>query len=163
MDSTIKQVFDHDVDAMLAKVTDPDFLRRRAEMAGEKNIAVTVDRPTGQLVIRIERDVDRNLPGFMKKVFSPTNHLVDVQHWNTSGATKFADWTVEIVGQKRVALKGRLSLAPADGGRCEYTEAFTATVSIPLIGKQVEKYVIGETEGTMRKQLEFTRADFAPR
>ncbi len=69
---------------------------------------------------------------------------------------KTSDWTVEVAGQKRLAIRGRLSLAPGGAGGCDYTEAFGVTVSIPLIGGRVEKYVLGETESSIRQQLAFT-------
>jgi hypothetical protein len=34
-------------------------------------------------------------------------------------------------------------------------------VAIPLIGKQVAKYVLGETEATIRRQIAFARAALA--
>ena len=158
MEATVKHHFDRDLDTVFARVTDPDFLRRRAEAQGEKNIVVKVDREA-QLVIRIERDVERNLPSFMKKVFSPTNHIIDLQRWTTTGADRWAEWTVEIQEQKRVHLKGRLTLSAAPGGGCDYNETFTAEVNMPLIGGRVAKYVLGETEAAIRRQLEFMKTD----
>jgi hypothetical protein len=163
MDSTVRQHFDRSVDEVFALVTDPGFLERRAQAVGEKNVIVRIDRAGARMTIRIERDLERNLPGFMKKVFSPTNHLVDVQTWDTSGVVKTSDWTVELAGQKRVAIRGRLSLAPGGAGGCDYTEAFGVTVSIPLIGGRVEKYVLGETESSIRQQLVFTGKELAAR
>jgi hypothetical protein len=151
------------VDDVFALVTDPGFLERRAQAMGEKNAVIRIDRDGVRMTIRIERDMERNLPGFMKKVFSPTNHLVDVQVWDTASAVKTSDWTVELAGQKRVAIRGRLSLAPGSAGGCDYTEAFGVTVSIPLIGGRVEKYVLGETESSIRQQLVFTGKELAAR
>ncbi len=37
------------------------------------------------------------------------------------------------------------------------------TVSIPLIGGRVEKYVLGETESSIRQQLVFTGKELAAR
>lgn len=159
MDATVRQHYDRSVDEMLTLVTDPDFLKRRAEAVGEKNVVIRIDRDGPRMTIRIERDLERNLPGFMKKVFNPTNHLIDIQVWDTSGDVKTSDWTVELAGQKRVAIRGRLSLAPGSAGGCDYTEAFGVTVNIPLIGGKVEKYVLGETESSIRQQLAFTGAE----
>lgn len=163
MNGTVRHRYDRSVDDVFRLVTDLDFLKRRAEAAGEKNVVVRVDRDGSRMVIRIERDLERKMPGFMKKVFSPTNHLVDVQVWDTASAVKTSDWTVELAGQKRVAIRGRLSLAPGSAGGCDYTEAFGVTVSIPLIGGRVEKYVLGETESSIRQQLVFTGKELAAR
>jgi hypothetical protein len=158
MDGSVRAHLARTVDQVFALVSDPEFLRRRAEAAGEKNIVIQVNREGTLLKLRIERDLERNLPAFMKKMFSPTNHLVDVQTWQTAGDVKTSDWSVEISGQKRIDLRGRLSLAPAAGGGCDYVEMFSATVAIPLVGGRVEKYVLGETETSTRQQIEFLRA-----
>ena len=158
---TVREHFDQDVATLFALVTDPDFLRRRTEAVGEKNVVVHVDRDGGRLAIRIERDVERSLPSFMKKVFSPTHHLVDQQSWDTGGPAKVSTWTVQIQGQARVQLGGRLTLAPGASGGCDYTEVFTATVAVPLLGKQVARYILGETEATIRRQIAFARTALA--
>jgi hypothetical protein len=161
VEATVREHFDQDVATLFALVTDPDFLRRRTEAAGEKNVVVHVDRAGGGLAIRIERDVERSLPSFMKKVFAPTHHLTDQQRWDVAGPAKVSTWTVAIQGQARVQLGGTLTLAAGASGGCDYTETFTATVAIPLIGKQVAKYVLGETEATIRRQIAFARAALA--
>lgn len=157
VETTVRAHFEQDVATLYALLTDADFLKRRTEAEGEKNVVIHVDRDGGQLAIRIERDVERNLPAIMKKVFAPTHHLVDVQGWDTGGATKASTWTVQIQGQSRIQLGGKLTLAPGATGGCDYTEVFSATVSIPLIGKQVAKYLLGETETTIRRQIAFAR------
>lgn len=155
-ETTVRHHFSADVERMFALVTDPDFLRRRAEALGEKEIAVTVDRASGQLAIEIKREVEQNMPSFMKKLFAPRQTLIDHQTWKSEGGAHISDWTVQVGDGKRIQLRGRLTLAPAAGGGCDYTEAFTATASIPLIGGRIEKYVLGETEASIRKQIEFT-------
>jgi Protein of unknown function (DUF2505) len=163
MDGNVRHRFDRSVEEVYALLTDPEFLKRRAESAGEKNAAVRVDSDGGRMTIRLERDVERNLPGFMKKFFHPTSHLVDVQTWDAAGEVKNSDWTVEVSGQRRVQIRGRLSLAPATGGGCDYTETFSVTVAIPLVGGRIEKYVLGETESSIRQQLDFAGKELAVR
>ncbi|HTE52289.1 MAG TPA: DUF2505 family protein [Kofleriaceae bacterium] len=161
MDGIVRAHFEHPVERVFGLVTDPAYLRRRAEAARERNVMVSADRDGTRLSIRIERDLERDMPGFMKRIFNPVNHMVDVQTWETAGEVKTSDWKVEIVGQKRIDLRGRLSLAPASDGGCDYSEAFTVAVAIPLVGGRVEKYVAGETEGSMREQIAFLRAELA--
>jgi hypothetical protein len=158
-ESTVRHHFEQDVERMFTLVTDPDFLRRRAEALGEKDIAVEVDRASGPLKIQITREVEQNLPSFMKKIFSGRSRLIDRQTWSQEGGAHISDWTVQLGDGKRIQLRGRLTLAPAAGGGCDYTEAFSASASVPLIGGRIEKYVLGETEASIRKQIEFTRKD----
>jgi hypothetical protein len=158
-ESTLRHHFDADVERMFALVTDPDFLRRRAEALGEKDVQIEVDRGDGQLKIQISREVEQSLPSFMKKLFSGRQRLVDRQAWGRDGAAHFSDWTVQLGEGKRIQLRGRLTLAPGAAGGCDYVEAFSATASIPLVGGRVEKFVVGETEASIRKQIEFTRGE----
>jgi hypothetical protein len=160
MEGIVRAHFDHPVDRIFAVLTDPEFLRRRHEVDREKNVVIEVDHADG-LVIRVQHDVERAMPGFMKKVFNPVNHLMDVQRWNLRGPVKTSDWTVEIRGQKRIELRGHLSLTAAAQGGCDYAEAFTVTVAIPLIGGRVEKYILGETETLIRSRVEFLRTELA--
>lgn len=160
MEGIVRAHLSHPVDRALAVLTDPDYLRRRHEADREKNIVIEVDHAEG-LVIHIQHDVERSMPGFMKKVFSPVNHLMDVQRWNLRGPEKTCDWTVEIGGQKRIDLRGRVSLTAAAQGGCDYAETFAVTVAIPLIGGRVEKYILGETETLIRARVEFLRTELA--
>lgn len=158
-ESTVRHHFAADVERMFALVTDPDFLRRRAEALGEKEVQVAVDREGGRLKIQITREVEQSLPSFMKKLFSGRQRLIDRQSWDRDGAAHHSDWTVQIGEGKRLQLRGRLTLAPGAAGGCDYVEAFSVSASIPLVGGRVEKFVLGETEASIRKQIEFMQGE----
>jgi hypothetical protein len=158
-ESTVRAHFAEDIERMFALVTDPDFLRRRAEALGEKEIDIAVDREGGQLKIQITREVEQSLPSFMKKLFSGRQRLVDRQAWASEGGAHVSDWTVQLGDSKRLQLRGRLTLAPGAGGGCDYIESFSASASIPLVAGRVEKFVLGETEASIRKQIDFTRKE----
>jgi len=158
-ESTVRHHFEQNNERMFALVTDPDFLRRRAEALGEKEIDIAVDREGGQLKIRITREVEQSMPSFMKKLFSGRQRLIDRQSWSSEGGAHISDWTVQLGEGKRVQLRGRLTLAPCAGDGCDYTESFSASASIPLIAGRVEKFVLSETESSIRKQIDFTRKE----
>lgn len=160
-ESTVRHHFAEDVERIFALVTDPDFLKRRAEALGEKDVVIAVDREGGQLTIQITREVEQNMPSFMKKLFSGRQRLVDRQTWSDQGGARISEWTVQLGDGKRIQLRGRLTLAPGAAGGCDYTEAFSASASIPLIGGRVEKFVLGQTESSIRKQIDFTRQELA--
>jgi hypothetical protein len=158
-ESTIRHHFAEDVERMFSLVTDPDFLRRRAEALGEKDIQIEVDRAGGQLTIQMTREVEQTLPSFMKKLFSGRQRLVDRQVWSHEAGAHISDWTVQLGEGKRIQLRGRLTLAPAAGGGCDYIESFSATASVPLVAGRIEKFVLGETEASICKQIDFTRKE----
>ena len=158
-ESTVRHHFSEDVERMFALVTDPDFLRRRAEALGEKEIDIAVDRDSGQLKIQITREVEQSLPSFMKKLFSGRQRLIDRQAWSSKEGAHISEWTVQLGEGKRVQLRGRLTLAPGASGGCDYIESFSASASIPLVAGRIEKFVLGETESSIRKQIDFTRKE----
>jgi hypothetical protein len=155
MESTVRHHYDHSVERVFSILTSADFLKRRSEAAGEKNVVVTTDGDGPRLHIKVAREIERNLPSFAKKIFNPRSHITDVQTWDTSGESKISTWTVQIEGQKRVEISGRLTLAPGPSGGCDYTEQVKVTVHLPLIGGPIEKYVIGETASSIRHQIDF--------
>lgn len=158
-ESTVRHHFAVDVERMFALVTDADFLRRRAEALGEKEIDIAVDREGGQLKIRITREVEQSLPSFMKKLFSGRQRLIDRQIWSSQDGAHISDWTVQLGEGKRVQLRGRLTLAPGAAGGCDYIESFSASASVPLVAGRIEKFILGETEASIRKQIDFTQKE----
>lgn len=155
MESTVRHHYDHSVERVFSILTNADFLKRRSEAAGEKNVVVTADADGTRLLIKVARDMERNLPSIAKKIFNPRSHLIDSQTWDTSGDSKVSTWSVHIEGQKRVEITGRLTLSPGANGGCDYTEQIKVTVNVPLIAGPIEKYVMGETESSIRHQINF--------
>ena len=65
--------YTQDLDTVYRYVTDPDVIKRRSEAMGEKNIKIQVDEAGGTKTITSTREIDSDLPGFAKKLFSSTN------------------------------------------------------------------------------------------
>ena len=137
-------------------MTDPEFLTRRCEAAGEINVKVDVDRQGDSVEIRISRDVKRSLPSFAKRIFKPVNHVDEVQTWKVAGDTMSCTAVIDVVGTKAVKIREDWELKPDNGG-CDFAHTITVKASYPLIGKRIEKYVVGQMESSIKDQVEFTK------
>lgn len=139
-------------------MTDPDFLERRCEALGEINVKIEIDRTDAAVTIRINRDVKRNLPSFAKRIFKPVNHVEEVQAWKVTGDTMSCVANIDVIGTNAVTIREEWTLAP-DGDGCDFAHTAIVKASYPLIGKRIEKYVIGQMESSIKDQVEFTRAE----
>jgi hypothetical protein len=139
---TLEHTYRHGVDAVFAKVTDPDHLKRRAEASGHRNVEVSVDERDGETVVRLARDIESDIPSFAKKFVDPVNRVVDVLTWRASGDARKGTYHVEV--SDRIRVDGEMALEPTADG-CVYRDTFTPEVDVPLIGKRIAKIVEKET------------------
>jgi hypothetical protein len=131
---------------------DPEFLKRRCEAAGEKNIEVTIEElPDGMRVV-VARDKEVELPAFAKRMFNPQNRIVDDTRWHRQGEQWVAEYQVAIGGIPG-EVRGTSTLAPSAKG-CHYESAFEVTARIPLVGGKLEGFVADKLEETFRSNAQ---------
>ena len=150
---TVNHTFAHSVDVVFAKLTDPAFVEQRSKDAGHKNVKVTVEHKGAETIVRLERDIETDIPGFAKKFVSPKNHVVDTLTWRDDGDGKSAIYHVDVTN--RIAIDGKQTLRPSGGG-CAFSDTFTPKVDVPLVGKKIASLVEKETEAGIRADLERT-------
>lgn len=125
---------------------DPDFLRRRCEAAGEKNVDVAIEEHPDGLRVVVARDKEVDLPGFAKRMFSPKNRIVDDTRWRLEGERWLGQYRVEITGVPG-EVRGESQLVPTASG-CAYESSFAVEARIPLIGNKLEAFVADRVEET---------------
>lgn len=150
---TVKHSFRHPIDAVFAKLTDPAHIEERSKAAGHRNVKATVEDKGNEVVVRLERDIETEIPSFAKKFVSPVNHVVDVLTWRDDGDGKAATYHVEVTN--RISIDGRQSLRPSGDG-CEFSDTFTPKVDMPLVGKKVASLVDEKTEAGIREDCRRT-------
>ncbi len=150
---TVRHPFHHGVDAVFAKLTDPAHLEERSKAAGDKNVKVSVERSGDEVVVRLERDIETEIPSFAKKFVNPVNHVVDVLRWRDGGDGKTGTYRVDV--SSRIRVEGTLALRPTASG-CEYVDSFTPTVDMPLVGKKIASLVDEKTESAVRENCRRT-------
>jgi Protein of unknown function (DUF2505) len=152
--------YDQDVETVYALITDPDFITRKYIAVGGKDVAV--DRSEGddggcELVIRRTMTVD--LPGFAKRVMTPSNVAIQNENWaavDTNGA-RVCTYRVEIQGMPST-IAGTVTLA-AEGAGTKQSIAADVKVSIPLLGGKLEKFAVETGKKDLADQVEFTVAE----
>lgn len=150
--------YPHPIDAVFAKLTDAEHLKARSAAAGHKNIQLTVDEKDGRFTIRLERDIESEIPSFAKRFVNPVNHVVDTIQWTSDGDGKRG--TYDALVSARIRVKGVMTLKPSGKG-CVYEDTCTPTVDVPLVGGKVADLVAKETQKAIEIDCRFTSAAVA--
>ena len=158
---TVSFVYDHDPAAVLAVLCDADFLTERCTAMGESKMDVKVRRDGGSVTIENTRDVRRELPGFAKKIFSPTNTVVQVERWTEDGDVKRGSYELKVKGTP-VSMTATLELAPHPRGS-KYSVSISVKAKVPLIGKKIAKFTAEQTKDGLMRELEWTAAHLKTR
>ncbi|MGE0790465.1 MAG: DUF2505 domain-containing protein [Sandaracinaceae bacterium] len=151
--TVVKHRYPVSAEALYAAITDPDHLTERSEAAGHRNITVQREARGEGCWIKIERDIESEIPAIAKKVVNPVNHVVTEFEWQKSGDGWTGTYRVQVNPRIRVASK--LSVRPAGDGS-EYVDDFKATVDVPLIGGKIAGLVESETEKAIKIDCAWT-------
>lgn len=153
--------YDADVETVYRLISDPAFIERKYAGLGATDIVIETEEVDAAVHNVIRRKVTIDLPGFAKKVMSPTNTVVQTEQWSTPDAqgNRVCAYTVEVQGVPS-RIKGTVTLTPADGGTSQDIEA-DVKVSIPLLGGKLEKFAIDSGTKTLADEATFTQAELA--
>jgi hypothetical protein len=147
--------FDSDIEEVYQTLTEPQFLVDRSLALGELSAECDVTEDGDVTAVNLVREVSRDLPRIMAKLFDPVQTMDMVEHWCEEGDSYKGDWTIEIRGQP-VTITARFELTPTAGG-CQYSVSHQVKAKIPLVGKQVEKYILGQTGDGARDELQYLK------
>jgi len=151
---SIEYRFKAGADKVFDRLTDADFLVDRCLALGELSADCTVEEEDDEVVITLTREVERNLPAFLSRIFDSRQTVEMVERWNTRGATLEGRFTLKVEGQP-VTVEAVMTLEPEGKGGCVYSVEHSAKASIPLIGRRVESFIIGQTEAGARAELDY--------
>jgi hypothetical protein len=135
-------------DDVAALLRDPEYLRRRSEEAGEKNVQVTVEETIDGMRVIVARDKEVELPGFAKRMFAPKNRIIDDVRWTRQGERWVGEYTLEIAGVPG-EIRGKSTLFPSASGT-RHESSFQVTARVPLLASKLEAFVADRVEETFR-------------
>jgi hypothetical protein len=135
-------------DDVAALLRDPEYLKRRSEEAGDKNVEVTVEDTLDGMRVVVARDKEVALPGFAKRMFTPKNRIVDDVRWTRQGERWVGEYTLEIAGVPG-EIKGKSTLFPSPNGT-RHESSFQVTARVPLLAGKLEAFVADRVEETFR-------------
>lgn len=139
---------------------DPDFLVERSMALGEVSADAEIDEDDkGKVIITMRREVKRDLPSFLAKVFNPQQILNLREEWQQIGSNFIGKGEFTVEGQP-VSVKTEFTLKNTDNG-CVFTAKYHPKAKIPLIGGRVEKYIESNCFEGVTKEVDFTKAKFA--
>lgn len=147
--------FTHSADEVFELFCDPDFLVERCMAIGELSADVEVEEDeSGKVIVSMTREVKRELPSFLAKMFNPQQTVYVKETWQAIGDNYTGKGEITVEGQP-VKITTSFTLKNTDGGST-FSIKYVPKASIPLIGGRVEKFIEGQSEKDVQKELEFT-------
>ena len=143
-------------DEAFARHTDEQFLQRKFEALGGRELRVDVTRDGDEVTLTVDRKVDADVPGFAKKVISPSNTIHLVERWRPEGDGYACEWTAESAPAP-AQLRGTRTLTPAGGGTEDTTNG-NVEVKVPLIGGKLADWLAGEARKQLDDELAWMRS-----
>ena len=77
------------VERVFALLTDADFLVDRCLALGELAADCTVEDDDDEVVITLNREVERNLPAFLSRLFESRQNVEMVERWSLRGGARY--------------------------------------------------------------------------
>ncbi len=147
----------HPLDDVFELLTDPDFLVERSIGIGEDSADCEIEEDeNGKIYITMNREVTRDLPSFLAKLFSAKQKLTMKETWQQVGSNWIGKGEYTVEGQP-VNITIDITLK-SEGDGCVYSTKYSAKAKIPMIGGKVEKYIKGNCEDGTRAEMDFLAA-----
>lgn len=152
---SVEFTFSKSADDVFDLLCDPDFMVERSMALGELSADAEVDEDDkGKVIITMRREVKRDLPAFLAKVFNPQQVLHLREEWQQIGSNYIGKGEFTVEGQP-VTVKTDFTLKNTDKGSV-MTVKYHPKAKIPLIGGKVEKFIESNCAEGALKELEFT-------
>ena len=158
MELTRNHRYDATPDQVIEMLADRDSVQARYEGMGHREVEILAcERSDSSLEVRSRRVVDVELPGFARKVLSPTNTMTQTDRWKRRDDGSWdGTFDVDVAGAP-VEMSGTMSLGP-DGDGAEYTVTIRMAVKVPLVGGKIADWV-GKNEAAATLEAEFAGGD----
>ena len=151
---SVSYEFEHDVQTVYEALTEPQFLVDRCSALGELSAECEVEEDEdGITTVSLLREIERDLPKMLAKIFDPVQIMDMTEQWRPNGDGWSGSWTMDVRGQP-VVISASFELVPTAQG-CQYTVTHSAKAKVPLIGKQLEKYILGQTSEGATDELSY--------
>lgn len=158
MDVSDSHTYAAPVDTVLDMFADPEAVVARYEGMGHRDVQVLEStRTADSLTVRTSRVVEVDLPGFARKVLSPTNTMEQTDQWTAAGDGSW-DGTVAVhVQGAPVQMSGTMRLEPA-GDETTMHLTLSMSVKVPLVGGKIADWA-GKNDVPRTIAAEFAAGD----
>ena len=155
--------FDADVATVFAVMSDPDAVVAKYAAIGATDVrVVSHNARDGAPLLVTSRKVTIDLPGFAKRVMSPTNTVVQTDDWQPPAAdgTRACHYRVEVQGVPS-RIEGTVTLVADGAQRTRQDVEAEVRVSVPLVGGRLEKLAVDSGVRTLQDEADFTASRLA--
>jgi hypothetical protein len=151
-----------DVETVYALISDPAYIERKYVAIGGRDVAVDrSERDDGGCEVVTKRTVSVDLPGFAKKVLTPSQTTIQTEVWSGAAAdgSRRCTYGVEVQGAPG-SISGAHTLTPSSTGSHHVID-IEIKVSLPLIGGRLEKLAAETGRGDIDRQFDHTDQELA--
>lgn len=156
MQFTSEFYFPQDVETIYKSYVDKNFLTKKLEKLGARNIEITISKTQEMVIIEISREMEAEVPGPIKKFFAPWNLITQKEVWKGgNGGPYYAEMEMEINGVP-VNITGEIKLSSSEEGSmiANHTEINS---KIPFIGNTISKFISEVSEEAIRNEFEYVK------
>jgi hypothetical protein len=151
-----------DVETVYALISDPTYIERKYVDLGGRDVAV--DRSEGDdggCEVVTKRTVAVDLPGFAKKVLTPSQTTIQTEVWSAAAAdgSRRCTYDVDVQGAPG-SISGAHTLTATAAGSHHLID-IDIKVSVPLIGGRLEKLAAETGRGDIDRQFAHTDTELA--
>jgi hypothetical protein len=153
---TDQQRYDQPADAVLARYTDPEFLKRKYAELGRQDLKVLEHRKTADsahMCIGYSDVADMDLPDFARRLVPERAHVVQTVDWDLK--RRSGRISVDAKGSP-VTVKGQMQLKDSGAG-CINTISWQVSCAVPLIGGKLEKLLVDGLKKKARRDEQVSR------
>ena len=150
---SIEYKFRANIDQVFALLTDAEYLVDRCLELGELSADCTVEDDNDEIVITLSREVERNLPSFLARLFDSRQKIEMIERWKDKGNIRHGSYVLKVEGQP-IVLEAEMHLKADGNDSCTYTISHSAKAQMPLIGRRVESFIVSQTESGARAELD---------
>lgn len=158
MELKLSASYDATPEEVFAIVTDATFREQACEKTKALSYDVKVTESGGDTVVRVQREMPSDdVPDIARKFVGQTLTVVQTETWHPAGAdgTRHADVKGEVTGTP-VTLKGTAKIESVGKQTVQAIE-LDVKVSVPLIGKKIEPFVVEAIRSGLTKEHELGR------
>ena len=146
-----------DVDTVFKYLTDPGFLKARAEAIGARNISVTVSDAGDTVEIVMKREIPSDAPSALRKFVPEWSPSVQTESWKKqAGGPYLGKAKVEINGVP-VSARSRMKLAADKNGGSVMMIETEFKSSVPVVGGKLASFAGETAKETLKAEYEFTK------